>query len=195
MKIAVRTNLCHKRLVIRHQRRGRSVVIAGVVLLLAGAASFSAITWRELDKMRTACAEAEAEQARLEQSLGPKREWAERRAREVARRDPVLALATRRWAWAPVLERIFSAVPANTELSALRIRAGDCRIVELQGRSAGTQARIESDKCRIQVASALSESGYKVVSEFTKLEDSHSAIRFEENDYPVAEFVIRLTLN
>jgi hypothetical protein len=194
MNIVVRTNLCAERLVQKRAATGRRRVAGALVIVVLIAFLAWQYSRAQVTELRRQHAASKSAEAVLDRDLAAAHARAAERMAQAARREPVLELAKKRWIWAPVLERVFAAMPENSEISLLQIRAADADdyIVQVTGRSAGEQPRLECDKCRLLLADALVEAGYSVTAHFARLEDSVATIRFEETDYPAAEFVIEL---
>jgi hypothetical protein len=194
MNIVARTNLYSERLEERRRRRAAQVARNLSAIAVLCAASFWLVSKCQRDELRREHSAKKASEASLHRQLLASRENVEKRAEEVKRRDAVLELDRQQWRWASILEAVFAATPVNVEMSMLEIKTpaqGD-RILQISGRSAGKQPRMECDKCRLLLVDILREAGYSVTSQILKLEDSPTTIRFENVDYPAADFVIEL---
>ncbi len=194
MNIVVRTNLCSERLVQRRAKGSRHRFTGALAVLALAAFGFWWGARIGVDNLQRESAASISSEAALGGKLAVARAKEAQRIVEVAQRDAVLGFAKKRLNWAPVLERIFAATPANIEITVLHVKdaAMGESTVQITGRSTGAQPRLESDKCRLLLESALTGSGYSVVAEFIKLDDSAATIHVEQTDYPAAEFVIEL---
>jgi hypothetical protein len=197
MTVPIRTNLYSGRLARRQRAAVRSRRALTVVLIVAAALWFARETQRQVEVLRAELEASKATETALATELQAARRKAEAEALHAAARDPVLRVAQGRWNWAPVLERLYAVTPPHIELHSLKIRVleMDAGILQVSGRSAGARPRVESDKFRLLVSSALAETGCTVSSQFIKLEDSAVTIRFEETDYESADFVLEFTLS
>ena len=196
MNIVIRSNFCSEVKAQRRKLSTRKIAIGALSLSIAAAAGFWWVTYVELSALRGEHAAKMATDAKLDGELARAREKAAKREADAARRDVVLRYAASRTNLAPMLERLFAATPANVEISGLQIKAPntDGVVVEVHGRSAGAQPRLECDKCRLLLANAVSEAGFNVTATFSKLEDAPGTIHFEECEYPAADFVIEMKL-
>jgi hypothetical protein len=196
MNIVVRSNLVSEARSQRRRFATRQIVRVGLILLIAAACTYWSVTHGELTKVRQEYAAKRAADAKLNEDLDAARARAGQRKTEVTRRDAVLGYASSRTNLAPVLETLFAAVPANVEISALRILAPtmDGCTVQITGRTAGAQPRLECDKCRLLLTDSLAETGFTVTATFSKLEDVLGTVHFEEAEYPIADFVIEMKL-
>jgi len=196
MNIVVRSNLVSEARSQRRRFATRQIVRVGLLLLSAAAFTFWSMIHGELTKVRQEYAAKQVAEKKLDEDLDLARAKAAQRKTEATRRNAVLGYASSRTNLAPVLETLFAATPANVEISALRISAPDMDgcTVQISGRTAGAQPRLECDKCRLLLADAVAETGFTVTATFSKLEDALGTVHFEEAEYPIADFVIEMKL-
>lgn len=193
--IAVRTNLCSE-LLERERAKlpARRAVRAGVLVILLALGVWWGLRIH-VEHLRSEQVAVTARQAALTRDLAEARKRDADRKEQALRRSTILDFADKRSNWAPLLEKIFAAIPPNVEISSLRIDSAsqkNCSI-QITGISAGEQPRLESDKCRILIADTLARAGYLVDADFIKLGELDKTIRYADADHPAAEFVIRLT--
>jgi hypothetical protein len=128
--------------------------------------------------------------------LAAARLQAQEDAKKSERRKRVQDYFLSRLCVAPLLEQLFTAVPANVELSHVRWKAledGECE-VRIAGRAAGASPRIECDKCRLLLVSKFGAAGFTASAQFDSLEDSADKIHVGDADVPAAEFVLILKI-
>ena len=110
-------------------------------------------------------------------------------------RTPIINYALRKVNFAPVLERVLAAAPANLEFSRLRLMSdGEAGFrIHLSGSGAGEQPRLVCDKLRIQLLDLLSAEFPAVLVNFATLDESTRTIQIEGEKRPVADFTISAT--
>ena len=172
----------------------RLAVTAGI-MLVAFLAVQSLVLYREVQTLRLEV----AAQSSIEEPIRQKLEGARTRAialsKKIQKRQAIMGCLNGRVNWAPVLERIYSAIPDDVQLSELRLshnEKGAC-VVLLNGRAAGNQPRIEADKCRVILLDALQEIAPAAIASFISLDDADQTVHRDGQEMPVAKFSIQIS--
>ncbi|MEI6349738.1 MAG: hypothetical protein WCP06_01370 [Verrucomicrobiota bacterium] len=171
----------------------RKAAIAGILLgvTLLG---YWLVLDHEVRALRLEFAAKTAIEKPLRQNLELARQRAIALAEKLQKRQTILGYLKGRVNWAPVLERIYSAVPENVQLSELRLTHnpnGAC-VAQVAGRAAGEQPRIEADKFRVILLDTLREFDNSPTASFIALDDSEQVVHRNRKEMAVAVFSIQV---
>ena len=173
--------------------KGRAIMAAMLLVLLAAGYWYFLTTQRETWQQNALA--AENRYAELQAQLATLRERVQAVREKAEARAPIIDYARRRLNFAPVLERVLAAAPANVEFSRLRLMSdgqAGFRLL-LIGSGAGEQPRLVCDKLRVQLIDGLETEFPGVIVNFDSLDESTRTIQIEGQKRAVADFTISAT--
>jgi hypothetical protein len=175
------------------------IVMLAVVFLVAGAAHYFYLS-HQLNALRPQADElvSKADFARRDLE-NAKLRIVDLRER-VAKRDQLMKFAKSRNNWGPVLEGVFACTPAYIELTAVKGTAvGQPQghvLLNVSGRTATRNSRLDCDKYRLLVLEALTDAGIQnAEAKFTRMEEADPGAKTVGNSFMVTEFTIQLSWN
>ncbi len=197
--MALHLNLYHE---VQKQSRARQrdpvkLAILGLLVVTIGLVVFYLYRLQESRRVGEQLAGMQAEWSKLEQ----KEKTAEARKAELENSVALAtALVTRiedRFYWAPMLDRLLRAVPAEVQLTQVqgRFDAKSRRVtIDTDGLAAGSQPRIVAEELRLGLGEKLG-AGYKNVSStFTSLEDGTATVPLDGGPARTAVFSISVSM-
>jgi hypothetical protein len=197
--MALHVNLYHEVIRAKRQKQYDPLKLSILALLVVGVVM---VAYYGLQLKRTSDARAALNVQKAEfDRLSPQAKTAADREAELTRKIELAERITnrmeKRFHWAPVLEAIMAAVPANVQLAKFtgdtgRDKGGICQL-NIEGIAAGTEPRAVAEDTRKAVADRLSVRYPSAAAAFRSLDDSAERVKIDGKPMPSVVFAISVT--
>lgn len=197
--MALHVNLYHEVIRAKRQRQYDPLKISILALLMVGVLMAG---YYGLQLKRTSDARAAFNAQKVEfDRLSPQAKSAADREAELTKKIELAERITnrmeKRFHWAPLLESILAAVPANVQLTKLtgdsgRDKGGICQ-VNIEGIAAGTEPRAVAEDTRKSVADRLGARYPSAAAAFRSLDDSTERVKIDGKPMASVIFAISVT--
>jgi Tfp pilus assembly protein PilN len=197
--MALHVNLYHEVIRAKRQQQYDPLRLSILALLVVGVlmAGYYGLQLKRTSDARGAFNAQKAEFDRL----SPQAKAAADREAELTKKVELAERLTnrmeKRFHWAPVLESIMAAVPANVQLTKLtgdtgKDKGGICQ-VNIEGIAAGTEPRAVAEDTRKSVAERLGARYPSAAAAFRSLDDSTERVKIDGKPMPSVVFAISVT--
>lgn len=196
--MAIHINLLHEQKTQQKQAERDPLKLGMLGILIVAMLFGGYYTWKsaELGTVQAALADANADFDKLKPAIAQYEKDRVEYEVKIAVQSEVTKRIEDRFFWAPALEIITKTVPVKVQLTNLGGNASTEMVtLRIRGIIADVQPREAADKLRVALIEGMQRVYDGVAAEFTDLKERDGLIKFEEKEYPAAEFEILLKLN
>lgn len=197
--MALHVNLYHEVIRAKRQEQFDPLKLSILALLVAGVlmAGYYGLQLKRTSDARSAFNTQKAEFDRLSPQAKSAADQEAELTKKIDLAERITNRMEKRFHWAPVLESIMAAVPANVQLTKLsgdagKDKGGICQL-NIEGIAAGTEPRAVAEDTRKAVADRLSARYPSAAASFRSLDDSPERVKIDGKPMASVVFAISVT--